>query len=82
MVLAADTIPAAPVLAVMGFGVLLAIGGHLYGSKSVVGSGLAILFLATAAMIVGGYAAYKGGEKDVREPCPRESNCPKPGEAP
>jgi hypothetical protein len=67
MVLAAsDTIPAAPVLAIMGFGVLLAIGGHLYGSKSVVATGLAILFLATAAMVVGGYIAYTGDETDPR----------------
>ena len=66
MVLAADTIPAAPILAIMGFGVLLAIGGHLYGSKSIVATGLAILFVATAAMVVGGYLAYTGDEGDPR----------------
>ena len=66
MVLAASEIPAAPVLAIMAFGVLLAIGGHLYGSKSVVATGLAILFLATAAMVVGGFIAYQGEESDPR----------------
>ena len=67
MVLAAtDTIPAAPVLAVMAFGVLLAIAGHLYGSRTVVATGIAILFLATAAMVVGGFVAYEGDEPDPR----------------
>ena len=81
MVLAAtETLPAAPVLIFMAFGVLLAIGGHLYGSKGTVAAGLSILFLATAAMMVGGYIAYQGDETDPREECPRESNCPKPGE--
>ncbi len=68
MVLAASEVPAAPVLAVMALGVLLAIGGHLYGSKNVVATGLAILFLATAAMVVGGYIAYENDEPDVRPP--------------
>jgi hypothetical protein len=67
MVLAAtETLPAAPVVIFMGLGVLLAIGGHLYGSKSVVAAGLSILFLATAAMVVGGYVAYTGDETDPR----------------
>lgn len=66
MVLAASDVPAAPVLAVMALGVLLAIGGHLYGSRSVVATGLAILFLATAAMVVGGFIAYQGEESDPR----------------
>lgn len=74
MLLAAtETIPAAPVLIFMGIGVLLAIGGHLYGSKSVVAAGLSILFLATAAMVVGGYLAYTGEESDPR-PAERESS--------
>ena len=66
MVLAADTLPAAPVLALMAFGVIVAIAGHLYGSKSVVATGIVILFLATAAMVVGGYVAYTGDESDPR----------------
>jgi hypothetical protein len=66
VLLATETIPAAPVLALMGFGVLLAIAGHLYGSRSVVATGIAILFLATAAMVVGGFIAYQGEESDPR----------------
>ena len=72
MVLAASEIPAAPVLAIMAFGVLLAIGGHLYGSKSVVATGLAILFLATAAMVVGGYVAYQNEDSNT-DPRPPEN---------
>ena len=71
---AADTtkdVPAAPVLLLMGLGVLVAIGGHLYGSKTVVGMGIFILFLATAAMIVGGFLAY-----EQEDPDPRPQNDP------
>jgi phosphate/sulfate permease len=72
---AADTtkdVPAAPVLIIMALGVLLAIGGHLYGSRTVVGMGIFVLFLATAAMIVGGFFAYNQEDKD-----PRPQNNPK-----
>ena len=79
MVLAAGTLPAAPVLALMALGVLVAIGGHLYGSRGIVAAGLAILFIATAAMVVGGFVAYKPrsgrltGKADIRkERDPRE----------
>ena len=66
---AADTtkdVPAAPVLLLMGIGVLVAIGGHLYGSYTVVGMGIFIVFLATAAMIVGGFLAYEQEDPDPR----------------
>ena len=66
---AADTtkdVPAAPVLLLMGLGVLIAIGGHLYGSYTVVGMGIFIVFLATAAMIVGGFLAYEQEDPDPR----------------
>jgi hypothetical protein len=66
---AADTtndVPAAPVLIIMALGVLLAIGGHLYGSRTVVGMGIFVLFLATAAMIVGGFLAYDQKDADPR----------------
>ena len=73
MVIAADTLPAAPVLALMALGVLVAIGGHLYGSRGIVAFGIALLFLATAAMVVSGYIAYQNDEPDIREPRdPRE----------
>jgi xanthosine utilization system XapX-like protein len=65
-ILAAD-IPAAPVLALMGFAVLITIGGHIYKSKSTVATGIVILMLATAAMVVGGYLAFQAGEEDIRD---------------
>ena len=66
---AADTtkeVPAAPVLLLMAIGVLMAIGGHLYGSYTVVGMGIFILFLATAAMIVAGFLSYQQEDPDPR----------------
>ena len=65
--LAATDIPAAPVIALMAFAVIITIGGHVYGSRSTVATGIVILFLATAAMVVGGYLAYTGGEEDIRD---------------
>lgn len=69
LIAAADTtkdVPAAPVLILMLLGVLLAIGGHLYGSRTVVGMGIFVLFLATAAMIAGGLLAYNQDDADPR----------------
>lgn len=65
-VLAVSGISPAPVVAVMAFGVLVAIVGHLIKVRYVVGTGLAILFLATAAMLVGGYAAFHDDPSDPR----------------
>ena len=64
---AADTIPAAPVLIFMALGVILATFGHASKSRTLVVTGLVILFMATAAMVVGAYVAYEGGEGDPRE---------------
>ena len=66
LILAAE-ISAAPVLALMGFAVLITIGGHIYKSKSTVATGIVILMLATAAMVVGGYLAFQAGEEDIRD---------------
>ena len=65
---ASQDIPAAPVLILMAFGVVVAIAGHLYGSRTVVGMGIFILFLATAAMVLGGFLAFQGDEQDPRPP--------------
>jgi hypothetical protein len=62
-VLAADPLPASAVLAVMALGILIAIGGHVVASARVVGFGLALVFLATALMVLGGFAAYEGRER-------------------
>jgi hypothetical protein len=59
-------IPAAPVIGVMTLGVVVAIMGHAGRNPRVVAVGLIVLFLATALMIVGGFAAYQGDESDPR----------------
>ena len=69
--LAASDVPAAPVLILMLVGVGVAIFGHLYGSKFVVGFGIFVVFLATVAMVVGGYIAYND---DPGDPRPKEDN--------
>ena len=65
--LAASEIPAAPVLIVMAIGVLVAMFGHASKMKNLVVIGLLMLFMATAAMLVGGYIAYNADEADPRE---------------
>jgi hypothetical protein len=67
-VTAAATIPAAPVLALMAVGAVVAVLGHGARSRSVVALGLTLLFLATAAMVVVGFAAYQQDPNDPR-PC-------------
>ena len=66
LLLAAD-ITAGPVVLLMALGVIVAIIGHLFGSRAVVAIGLAILFLATMAMMVGGFLAFQGDEVDPRD---------------
>ena len=69
LIIAAGThhdVPAAPVLILMVLGVLIAIGGHLYGSRTAVGMGIFVVFLATAAMIVGGFLAFENNDQDPR----------------
>jgi hypothetical protein len=65
--LAASEVPAAPVLALMAFGVLLALVGHASRSTALVATGLAILFLATAAMVAGGFIAFNDDPTDPRD---------------
>ena len=60
-------ITAGPVVLLMALGVVVAITGHLFGSRLVVGIGIAILFLATVAMMVGGFIAFQGDEVDPRD---------------
>jgi len=74
--LAASDIPAAPVLALMAIGVIIAIGGHATRSKAAVATGLAILFLATAGMIVGGFAAFQDNPNDPRKDDPAYPGVP------
>jgi hypothetical protein len=71
-ILAVSSVPAAPVVALMAIGVLIAIIGHAVRSRGTVVCGLAILFLATAGMVLGGFAAFHGGDTDPRNKCPYE----------
>ena len=81
MPLAATEIPAAPVVIFMAFGVIVAIVGHASKSRGLVAAGLLILFMATGAMFVGAYAAYRGEETDPRPECGETvKECPKEGD--
>lgn len=73
--IAASQLPAAPILAVMAFGVLVAIAGHITKLRWLIVTGLALLFLATAGMFVSGFVSYHDNpnsdprqERDYKEP--------------
>jgi hypothetical protein len=68
VLIAVSDVPVAPVLVLMAAGVLVGIGGHLYGSRQIVGWGLFLVFLATAAMVVAGWLAYQDDPTDPRPP--------------
>lgn len=68
MALVLAQIPAAPVLGLMAFGVIVALFGHIGKNYRVVAVGIAALFLATALMMVLGFAAYNDNSRDPR-PC-------------
>lgn len=58
----------------IAFGVLVGIAGHLAGSRKTVAVGIAILFVATALLMVGGYIAYQDDPVDPR-PCDAPGGC-------
>jgi hypothetical protein len=72
--LAASAVAPGLVAALLGLGVLVALGGHLAGSRRTVMTGLAVLFAASALMIVGGYIAYRDDPADPR-PCAEPGTC-------
>lgn len=72
-VLAASEIPAAPVLGVMLFGVVVAIVGHSVSDRRIVAVGVGAIFLATLLMVVFAFAAFRGDETDPR-PCPEDTS--------
>jgi 4-amino-4-deoxy-L-arabinose transferase-like glycosyltransferase len=74
LVLAATALPAGPVAALIALGALVAIGGHLAGSRRTVVAGIALLTAGSALMIAGGYLAYRDDPADPR-PCPQEATC-------
>ncbi|MCW2998446.1 MAG: hypothetical protein JWN65_1995 [Solirubrobacterales bacterium] len=65
-------IPAAPVLGVMTFALVITLMGHINKNAKTVGVGIAILFLATGAMIFGAYLSYTGGDGSDPRPCNAE----------
>ncbi|MEA2155086.1 MAG: hypothetical protein QOE11_1226 [Solirubrobacteraceae bacterium] len=74
LLLAASGPSATPVALLIGFGVLVAIAGHLAGSRRTVVVGLAILFVATALLIAGAYSSYSGDAVDPRQ-CDAPGGC-------
>ncbi len=66
--------PPVLVAALLGLGAIVALGGHLAGSRRTVIGGLAILFAASALMIAGGYLAYRDDPADPR-PCAEPGTC-------
>jgi hypothetical protein len=72
--LGASDLSARPVALLIGFGVLVGIVGHLAGSRRTVVVGLAILFIATALLMLGGYLAYREDPGDPR-PCKAPESC-------
>ncbi len=67
-------VAAAPVVGAMAFGVAMALVGHVSRSSRVVAAGIAVLFLATAAMVLLAYVDYSGGG-DV-DPRPKDPKLP------
>ena len=74
LVLAASALPPGPVAAFIAVGALVAIVGHLAGSRRTVVGGLVLLFAASALMIAGGYLAYRDDPVDPR-PCAQPGTC-------
>jgi hypothetical protein len=72
--LGASELSATPVALLIGLGVLVGVVGHLAGSRRTVVVGLAILFVATALLMVGGYLAFQDDPADPR-PCDAPGGC-------
>lgn len=73
-ILGASDLSATPVALLIAFGVFVGMVGHLAGSRRTVVVGIAILFIATALLLVGGYLAYQDGAVDPR-PCDAPGGC-------
>ena len=74
LILGASGPSAAPVVLLIGFGVLVAVCGHLAGSRRTVAVGIAILFVATALLIVGAYVSFSDDAVDPRQ-CDAPGGC-------
>jgi hypothetical protein len=73
-VIAAGEIPAAPVVGVMTFGLIMALVGHISRNDLLVGLGIGVLFLATAAMVLLAYIDFQGGGSF--DPRPKDPDLP------
>ena len=73
-ILGASGPSATPVVLLIGFAVLIAIVGHLAGSRRTVAVGIAILFVATALLIVGAYISFGDNTVDPRQ-CDAPGGC-------
>ncbi len=74
LALAASAVPAGAVATLIAVGAVVAVAGHLAGSRRTVVAGIAILLAASALMIVGGYLAYRDDPVDPR-PCAEPGTC-------
>ena len=74
LILGASGPSATPVALLIGFGVLVGIVGHLAGSRRTVVVGIAIVFVATALLIVGAYVSYSDDAVDPRQ-CDAPAGC-------
>jgi hypothetical protein len=74
LILGASGPSATPVVLLIGFAVLIAIAGHLAGSRRTVAVGIAILFVATALLIAGAYVSYRDDQVDPRQ-CDAPGGC-------
>lgn len=72
--LGASDISATPVVVLMALAVLVTLAGHLAGSRRTVVVGIALLFIATALLMVGGYLAFQDDPSDPR-PCDAPGGC-------
>jgi hypothetical protein len=72
--LGASELSATPVALLIALGVLVGIAGHLAGSRRSVVVGIAILFVATALLLAGGYLAFQEDAVDPR-PCEAPGGC-------
>ena len=72
--LGASELSATPVALLIALGALVGIAGHLAGSRRTVVVGIAILFVATALLLAGGYLAFQEDAVDPR-PCEAPGGC-------
>lgn len=72
--LGASDLSATPVALLIALGVVIGIVGHLAGSRRTVVVGIAVLFVATALLMVGGYLAFQDDPGDPR-PCDAPGGC-------